>query len=164
MYAKGHSGLTLFIMSIIMMIFPYSENNLIVIVLAAGLSALPDVDLKWQRQGIPIKHRGQTHSILAAIIAGIVFGGLFWYGFNTITWTIMGFLSGFMGVTSHLIGDTFTHHKFKAFWPFSDKTYGGLHWTSAKNKAANEGLATLGTSAFMFYVLNGMGILADIFA
>ena len=39
-----------------------SENGLIVIVLSAGLSALPDLDLKWQRQGVPIKHRGCARS------------------------------------------------------------------------------------------------------
>ncbi|MCW4051325.1 MAG: metal-dependent hydrolase [Candidatus Bathyarchaeota archaeon] len=161
MYAKGHSGLTLFIMSTIMMFFPYSENGLIIIVLSASLSALPDLDLKWQRQGINIRHRGPTHSILAAIIAGIGFGFLFWYGYKTWIWGGIGFFSGFMGVTSHLIGDAFTHHAFKPLWPFSNREI-ALHLTRASNKAVNEGLATLGTLAFMLYFLNGTGVLTDL--
>jgi membrane-bound metal-dependent hydrolase YbcI (DUF457 family) len=69
-----------------------------------------------------------------------------------------------MGVVSHLIRDTFTHHPFKALWPISDKQYGALHWTSASNKVANEGLVTLGTFAFMFCFLNGNGVIADLLA
>ena len=161
LYAKGHSGLTFFIMSLIMMILPYSENGLIVIVLSASLSALPDLDLKWQRQGIPIQHRGPTHSILAAIITGVAFGALFWYAYNTIVWTAIGFTAGFMGVVSHLIGDSFTHHAFKPLWPFSDREI-ALHWTNASNKAVNDGLATLGISTFMIYFLNGNGVLRDL--
>ena len=148
-------------MSLIMLLLPYSENGLIVIVLSASLSALPDLDLKWQRQGIPIQHRGPTHSILAAIVAGVVFGAFFWYAYDTFIWTVMGFTSGFMGVVSHLIGDAFTHHAFKPLWPFNDREI-ALHWTNASNKAANEGLATLGTSAFMLYILNGNGVIADL--
>jgi membrane-bound metal-dependent hydrolase YbcI (DUF457 family) len=113
LYAKGHSGLTFFLMSLLMLVFPYSENALIIIVLSASLSILPDLDLKWQRQGVNIQHRGPTHSILAAIIGGICFGALFYYGYRTFLWAGIGFISGFMGIVSHLIGDTFTHHAFK---------------------------------------------------
>lgn len=161
MYAKGHSGLTLIIMSLLMLPFPYSDNNLIIIVMSATLSALPDLDLKWQRQGVNIRHRGPTHSILFAVIAGIAFGMLFWYANRTLTWAGMGFLSGFMGVVSHLIGDMFTHHAFKPLWPISSKET-ALHLTRAGNKAANDGLATAGSVAFILYILNGQGVLTDI--
>jgi inner membrane protein len=148
-------------MSLILLPFPYTDNNLIIIAMSAALSALPDLDLKWQRQGINIRHRGPTHSILFAVIAGIAFGGMFWYANKTLTWAGMGFLSGFMGVVSHLIGDMFTHHAFKPLWPLSSRET-ALHLTRASNKAANDGLATAGGAAFMLYVLNGHGILADL--
>ena len=162
MYQKGHSGLTLFIMSVLFWFLPFSTNSLTMIVLAGGLSALPDYDLIWQRQGLPIKHRGITHSILFAIFAGVAFAVMFWYANRTLLWAWMGFVSGFMAVVSHMIGDTFTHHPFKALYPFSQKEYGAFHWTSANNKAANEGLMTLGSTTFVLYLMKGTGVLKDL--
>ena len=162
MYQKGHAGLTLFIMSALFWFFPFGSESLIMIIMAGVLSALPDYDLKWQRQGTPIKHRGITHSLLFAIVTGVGFALIFWYADRTFLWAVMGFVSGFMGVVSHLIGDTFTHHPFKALYPFSNKEYGALHWTSAKNKVANDGLMSLGSIAFILYVLNGTGSLSDL--
>jgi membrane-bound metal-dependent hydrolase YbcI (DUF457 family) len=75
----------------------------------------------------------------------------------------MGFISGFMAVVSHMIGDTFTHHAFKPLWPFSDWEI-ALHWTNASNKAANDGLAKLGSYTFIFYFLYGNGVIADLIA
>ena len=144
-----------------MMAFPYDTNNVIVIVLSAALSALPDIDLKWQRAGIPIHHRGPTHSLLAAIVTGVAFGGVFWYTQLTITWALIGFISGFMAIVSHMIGDMFTFMAFKPLWPFDHRE---ISWglCRASNPVANEGLASAGSAAFILYILNGTGALTDI--
>ena len=161
MYSKGHAGLTLVIMSLLMLPFPYGTHALALIVLTATFSALPDVDLKWQRKGIPIQHRGPTHSILFALIAGLLFGAAFLYLNKDLIWGAMGFVSGFMAVLSHMVGDLFTHHEFAPLWPFSKKRY-AYHITTAGNKVANEGLATLGGAAFMLYNMYHQGILLNI--
>ncbi|MBD3206616.1 hypothetical protein GF319_09785 [Candidatus Bathyarchaeota archaeon] len=161
LYKEGHVGLTFLIMSIIMLPFPYSTNNLIMIVLASAFSALPDIDLEWQRKGYPVHHRGITHSILFAIIIGVIFGYVFWLANKTFLWAGMGFVSGFMAVVSHMVGDTFTYMKFKPFYPFNMKeiSYG---FCRANNKAANEGLMTVGTIAFILYILFKEGILFNL--
>jgi inner membrane protein len=158
MYKEGHIGLTFLLMSIIMLPFPYSHNNLIMIVMASALSALPDIDLEWQKQGIPIHHRGFTHSILFALICGIFFGGIFWMANKTLLWAGMGFISGFMAIVSHMIGDTFTYMAFKPLYPFDmrEVSYG---LCKASNKAVNEGLFTVGVITFILYFMLKEGIL-----
>lgn len=69
---KGHAGLTLLVFSVLMLPFGLSENAIVVIVLAAGLSSLPDIDINLE-----MNHRGYTHNILAALVVGIIFGFLF---------------------------------------------------------------------------------------
>ena len=159
MYATGHFGLTLLITSLIMIPFGYNENGLILIVLSALLSTLPDIDLEWQKSGLPIHHRGPTHSLSFAILAGIIIGGLFFWTHKTLLWVGLGFLSAFVGVLCHLIGDSFTYHSFKPLWPFSEKEIAfGLF--GANNKAVNEGLLTVGGLAFIFYFLLARGSLS----
>lgn len=144
-----------------MMPFGPNENALYIIVLAAALSALPDLDMKWRTQASFIQHRGVTHSILFAIISGICFGGLFFYTHRSVTWVIVGFLSAFIGVVSHLIGDMFTHHAFKPLWPFYHNEI-ALHWFSANNKAVNEGLLTAGGITFILYFMMTRGTLSTL--
>ena len=162
MYAKGHAGLTMTILSIVMLIFSYSTDNLIVIWMATALSVLPDIDLKWQRQGVSIKHRGKaTHSLLFAIITGLIFAGLFWYSNRTLLWVGIGFFSGFLGVATHLIGDVFTYHKFMPLWPLSEREFGyGL--TRASNPEVNNFLAEVGVGSFVLYILLGQGVLVQL--
>ena len=74
-------------------------------------------------------------------------------------WALVGFLSAFICVVSHLIGDMFTHHKFKPLWPFYQNEI-ALHWFSANNKAVNEGLFTAGSIAFILYFLTTRGSLS----
>jgi membrane-bound metal-dependent hydrolase YbcI (DUF457 family) len=139
--------------------FEYNTINILIIVLAAGLSTLLDIDLQWQRQGYPFHHRGRTHSILAALIAGVLFGIFMWYGFKEILYFGIGFIAGFMAVVSHMLGDLLTHMAFKPLWPF-DKREVSFGICSASNRAANEGLGTVGTLAFFVYILNGQGSLS----
>ena len=96
-----------------------------------------------------------------ALITGVVFGAFFWYANATLTWAIMGFISGFMAIVSHMIGDMFTYMAFKPLWPFDHRL---ISWgfCRASNPAVNEGLATAGSAAFILYILNGTGALTDI--
>ena len=69
----------------------------------------------------------------------------------------MGFLSAFLGVVSHLIGDAFTHHAFEPLWPLSDRQV-SLGFCSARDRSANEGLMAAGIAAFMAYFLAAAGL------
>ena len=158
MYSKGHAGLTLLLVSILMLPFGDNQNALIVIVLSAGLSALPDIDMELRKQVSFIHHRGVTHSVLFAIVSGLVFSGLFFYSHGTLLWAGMGFLSAFLGVISHLIGDSFTYHSFKPLWPFSERevSYG---FCRANDRSVNEGLMTAGGLALIAYYFISTGSL-----
>ena len=150
---KGHAGLTLLVVSLLMLPFGLSENAIVVIVLAAGLSSLPDIDINLE-----IKHRGYTHNIFAALVVGIIFGFLFFYSTSDILWGVMGFTSGFGGVICHLLGDALTPMKFKPLWPFSNVEV-GLGWFSSGDKRVNNGFMTMGSIAFILYILVTTGAL-----
>jgi len=61
---------------------------------------------------------------------------------------LMGFIAGFGGTASHLVGDAFTYSKFQPFRPFSDKEVAyGLF--KASNKTANNTMFILGIAAFI---------------
>jgi len=163
MYAKGHIGLTLLLVSLLMLPFGENEYALYIIFLSAGLSALPDLDMEWQKHVSFIHHRGITHSILFAVIAGFAFGLLFYYTHQTLLWAGVGFTSGFLGVVCHLIGDIFTYHAFKPLWPLSEKEISfGL--CRAGNRSVNEGLMTVGGIVFIAYFLFVSGNLSSLLA
>lgn len=169
MYSKGHTGLTLGIVSLLMLPFGWNENSLIVIGIAAGLSALPDIDLKWMRHSVSlqgkeyrVKHRGKvTHSLFFAIICGLILGGFLFNGTGLLLWFGIGFAGAFLGVACHLLGDTFTYHEFQPLWPFSDKSY-AYGFCGASSKAVNEGLMTLGTIGFILYFSVTSGLVKEL--
>jgi len=157
MHSKGHFGLALGAMSLIMMPFGLGTNNLVffTIILSAMLSALPDIDIKW---GIP--HRKITHNISFALIIGIAFGVIFGYG-SGIWYALVGFIGGFMGIMLHLLGDIMTHMAFEPFSPFSHKAY-AWKWFYSNSKRANEGFLAFGIFCFFAYVLISAGALSSI--
>ena len=157
MNSKGHFGLALLVMSLIMLPFGFLGNNVLIfliIVLSAGLSALPDIDLQLE-----IQHRGFTHNIFFALIIGILFGIMFGYS-SGIWYGIVGFLGGFMGIMIHLLGDMMTFMEFKPLWPFSqiEVAYG---WFYADSQLANKGFFYLGIFAFAGYIMVSSGALAN---
>ena len=162
MYAVGHAGLTFLILSIAMLPFDYDTGKIILIAFAVGISSLPDIDLEWQKSGYPIHHRGPTHSILFALIVGFLLGGLLWYGYGEMSWFGIGFTAGVLGILSHLIGDSFTYMAFKPLWPFSQREV-GFKLVSANNRVVNEGFGTIGTLAFLYYILSGQGSINTFF-
>lgn len=122
----------------------------------------PDVDVK-----LPVPHRGPTHTLLAAVVAGVLSGVAGVYlafqvgggGEFVLAWVPMysaaaafGFLVGVFGVVSHLFGDWLTPMGVRPFWPFSDRVY-SLGLVGAGNVLANQLLSLVGagvvTAAFV---------------
>jgi len=135
-----------------MLPFGENENAFLLIGLASGVSTLPDVDLEWWRTGLPVHHRGVTHSLLFAIFIGFLLGGIFYGRYETLSCFVTGFLGGFLGIVSHLIGDSFTFHSFKPLWPFSAIEV-GFGFCKANDKRVNENLMVIGGLAFILYAL-----------
>ena len=73
-YYKGHAGLTLLLTSLTLMALPPSDSALQVLILSTALSTLPDIDLELRRLSRHLHHRGPTHSILFALMAGLILG------------------------------------------------------------------------------------------
>ena len=78
---------------------------------------------------------------------GILFSILLGQTFGIIGW-LMGFVAGFGGTASHLLGDAFTYSPFKPLYPFSNKeaAYGCF---GSSNKTANKIMFVLGIVAFI---------------
>ena len=113
-----------------------------------GLSSLPDIDMELRREyGIEIKHRGITHTFLAGIIFGIAFSALLGVAYG-ILGNFMGFIAGFGGTASHLLGDAFTYERFKPFYPFSKREV-ALGKFKSNNKTVNKTMLTVGVIAFI---------------
>ena len=146
MQAKGHWGLALLLLSLIA--FPFDINIYIIslIVLTAFLSSFPDIDIK-----LGLSHRTITHTILFAIITGIIFCILFGILTKETIWYIIGFLAGFGGVILHLIGDLMTYMTFKPLYPFSSREL-SFGWFRADNIIVNYGFFLLGWSVFILYL------------
>ena len=151
---RGHAGLSLILLSPFILLFKSLEVNttyvLATCVLMVALSFLPDLDLGLRKYGI--RHRGITHTFLFGAVVGVLLAVILAYGFGSSGW-LMGFVAGFGGTASHLLGDAVTHSPcagapFKPFYPFSDKelAYGFFR---ASNKTANNVMLVLGIFAFI---------------
>lgn len=158
MHREGHIGIGLLVYSPIaylLLRLDLPELFGLSMVAMGFWSFAPDVDLH-----LPIRHRGPTHSIVAAVVAGGITALVAVYFVSkgtgrssgiVIQSTILAFLSaamygffiGILGVTTHLIGDVLTPMGIRPLWPFSDR-YFGLNVVLAKNERANELLSFVG--------------------
>lgn len=109
----GHLGLALLIFFGLGYLFrQFSDEYLIIGLLATWFSSLPDIDIRLR-----IRHRGFTHSIFTGILIGLAMGYIFHYtGFGF----YMGFIPVILGYIFHILGDLFTYQPFKPFYPFLD--------------------------------------------
>ena len=91
------------------------------------LAALPDLDVLGWRLGIPyadpLGHRGASHSLVFAVLVGVLYPTLLHRAvrpFTTTWWTLVG-LAG-AACASHALLDTCTDAGLGValFWPFSD--------------------------------------------
>jgi membrane-bound metal-dependent hydrolase YbcI (DUF457 family) len=78
-----------------------------------------------------------------------------------IIYGLVGFIAGFLGIMTHLLGDLMTYQSFKPLWPFNQKklSYG---FFEAKSKTANDGFMTLGIIMFFIYVMVSSGALQSL--
>lgn len=158
MHREGHLGIGLLLYSPIGYLLISSNQTIIFALGLVGMcfwSIIPDIDMN-----LPIKHRGPTHSFVAAVIAGAITSIVSMYlvliGISTsgavvlnssilayAAAAVFGFLIGGLGVISHLIGDVITPKGVRPWWPFSDRKHGhGL--ALAANEQANYTLSIIG--------------------
>ncbi len=151
MHSGGHAGLSLTILSFLMITFDWVNDKAIIIcMLIVALSSLPDIDLRL----CFVEHRGPTHTLFFGIISGIVFAILFDYaGWD---WQI-GFISAFGAITLHILGDIFTYQELKPFWPFSGYRI-ALRLCRSESRVVNKGLSSLGGVAFFVVLLKYAGL------
>jgi inner membrane protein len=95
--------------------------------LAAGLAALPDLDVIAFRLGIPytspLGHRGFTHSLLFALMLSLPVAALTYRRFGMRFGDLLGFF--FVVTASHGLLDACTNggEGIAFFWPFDDTRY-----------------------------------------
>lgn len=152
MHREGHIGIGLLLyapISYAMIDLDVGFGWAVGIVAIAFWSFAPDLD-----QGLPIRHRGPTHSVLFAVVAGVATalvaaylvsngalnGGSLW---NYLVGMAFGFMIGFLGVIGHIFGDSFTKMGVTPFWPWSNRKM-GARVVYASNKRVNQALSTAG--------------------
>ncbi len=149
----GHLGMSLLIyFGVMYLANQYSNEYLIIGLLTAFFSSLPDIDIRLR-----IKHRGITHSIFTGFLIGVAIGYLFHYsglGFN------MGFIPVILGYTFHLLGDLFTYQPFKPLYPLSHINISFKLFRS-DNRIVNKMFLVAGSSIFVLYIYGKIGL--DIF-
>lgn len=155
MHRQGHIGIGLLLYSPLSVFLFEIEAHL---AWALGLSAIcfwsvaPDIDV-----ALPLRHRGPTHTVWAALSAGMITSVLaaFFVWCDVLAassvwgylWTLVwGFFIGSVGVLGHLLGDAITPMRIQPLYPYSDRTY-GVKLVLSKNKSANQALGLIGTLA-----------------
>lgn len=182
MHKEGHIGIGLIIYSfftVIFLLLDMINTALIFGIIFIFLSYHPDIDLKIQRKTsflrnkylkavIPFlsnllnatKHRKITHTIWYALLWGLIissFSFIYFSNYETLPRMILsitGFIIGFLGIISHLLGDILTPMGIKPFYPVKNKNY-TLDKVKAKNKYANFSFLFLGIiiNIIVIYVL-----------
>lgn len=151
MHSEGHAGLSLLVLSLLMLVFGWVNlDSIVICLLIITFSSWPDIDLRWRG----VEHRGPTHTLLFGVISGIAFAALF--GYAGWSWQI-GFIAAFGGTALHLLGDILTRQPIKPFWPFSQYEI-ALYLFKSRSQAANKGFATLGAFAFLAIALKYAGL------
>ncbi|MFB6179235.1 MAG: metal-dependent hydrolase [Halorientalis sp.] len=157
MYRAGHLGVSLLVYAPVGFVLLFSGRPELALLGEIGmlsLASVPDVD-----HDLPlVSHRGVTHTVGFAVLAGLAFGAIGWvFGGHPSVPThsslaVFGFAVGTLGILAHLIGDLLTPMGITPFWPLWARTF-SLRLTPADNTFANYGLLALGmfvTGAVVF--------------
>lgn len=153
----GHVGLSLLLFSPFMFLFGVLGADTAFLVLTTFLmvvvSFLPDLDFLVGVIVPRIKHRGITHTFLFGAIVGALFSVVLGCSYGSLGW-IAGFVVGFGGTASHLLGDVLTRElpRVKPFYPFSDKEL-ALGFFRASDRKATSAILVLGAIAFIISYL-----------
>jgi inner membrane protein len=146
-YKEGHAGLSLLLFAPFVLLFRLLGLDLSHVIITGGLmvalSSVPDLDMEYRKYGI--KHRGITHTLLFGVGVGVLIAVVMAYAFG-FPGVFMGFLAGFGGTASHLLGDAFTYSSFRPFRPFSNREV-AYRVFKASNRKVNGAMLTIGTLA-----------------
>jgi len=186
MHREGHHGLNALLyapVALIVTLFASVELAIIGAIFFVGTASIPDFDRHFDNDMnsnrsklwtlIPIKHRGFTHTVWFAALAGII-GGSF-AGVIGVQMTpqhaptlvvVFGGVMTAGGVLGHILGDMMTPMGVKPFSPLRRKKY-SLAWFLAKSKLANYGFLVVGGTALLVafgYGFSEVGIDLDNYA
>lgn len=169
MHREGHVGIGFLLYSPFAYLFVSLEWYFMFGIGMAAIGAwsfLPDIDM-----GLPIRHRGPTHSIVFAAFAGLITAVAFGYLFTASTFQLggpvaagsaigllvvlaAGFTLAFLGVLGHIIGDVLTPMGVQPWWPRSGRAY-SLDLVLAADKEANKQLSFIGALALTIALVIG---------
>ena len=151
----GHWGIVLFVFGFVVFGLVAREKirgAKIVTVTGLFMGISPDIDLRIAE----FAHRGVTHTVWAALVAGLVLAFLA-FCFEPLSLAgrdeeaFYGFLTGFLGVGCHLVGDIITPMGIKPLFPVLATSH-TFDIVSAHNQAANLLLLIVGTLTFQLTV------------
>lgn len=152
MYPPGHVGLTALLFAPLVCWFRLRgrrEAATGCLVVAIALSLLPDID-----KLLPgLVHRGVTHTLLAAVVAGVFVALVFQLtgpsapGLGA-EHPLVCYLIGAAGVVSHLVGDIITPMGIQPLFPGSWTVY-SLNVVRASSPTANFLLVAAGSVALL---------------
>lgn len=143
MRSKGHAGIGLLLSSVVFLLYPGDIHNFYLwlwLAIFLGSVTWPDLDLRFE-----LRHRGFTHTLAGAVFFG--FMGAVIFGLARLDYAPYGFLGGFTGTLAHILGDAFTHMKFRPLWPLSSREV-GFGWFRASDERVNRLFAKLGSLSF----------------
>ena len=151
----GHFGIILFVFGFVifgLVARDKTRGAKIITVTALAMGIAPDIDLHIAQ----LSHRGLTHTIWAALLAGGVLA-LIAYGFEPLALagkreeSLYGFVTGFGGICCHLAGDVITPMGIKPLYPLLEKPH-TFNLVYANNGPANLALLLVGILTFQLTV------------
>ncbi|MFC6757716.1 MULTISPECIES: metal-dependent hydrolase [Haloarcula] len=152
MYPPGHVGLTALLFAPLVYWFRVRGRRAAAtecLGVALALAVLPDIDKVWPG----LVHRGVTHTLLAAVVAGALVVLLFRApaagspGLGG-EHPVVCYLVGAAGVVSHLVGDVITPMGIQPFFPGSRLVY-SLDLVQASSPTANLLLIVAGCATLL---------------
>lgn len=147
----GHWGIVLFVFGFVvfgLVARDRMRGAKIVTVTGLVMGISPDIDIHVAE----FAHRGVTHTIWGALFAGIVLAAIA-FCFEPLALTgrgeeaFYGFITGFVGVSCHLIGDVITPMGIKFLYPVVSYSH-TFDLVDAHNQSANLALLVLGVITF----------------
>lgn len=121
-----------------------SRLALIGLLLAVAVSSLPDTD-----QGLPIQHRGPTHTVWFVAVCTVIAGCAGWIFGSRSVGLVVGAGTG-LSLASHLVADSITPMGIRPYLPFSSREH-CFAIVYAANARAN-------------YLIFGVGVVATVIA
>ncbi|MBC7114903.1 MAG: metal-dependent hydrolase [Archaeoglobi archaeon] len=138
MYSRGHIGLSLIIISLLLKTLGVNPDSLTISTFVLLFSTFPDIDLK-----LGTAHRGLSHSIFFSVLIAFLFSLILYRLSGDQNLLFTSFTGSAIGMISHILGDLLTLMKFRPLWPLSKRTFSfGLF--RSENRIVNEGLFLAG--------------------